>query len=284
MAIKTYRPYTPSRRSMTGYSFSELTVTEPYKPLTKWIKSHSWRNNQWRITSRFRWGGHKKLFRQVDRSQRDKLNIPATVSTVEYDPFRTAYISLVTYKDWEKRYMLARKGISVWQQIVYSDKATWDFEYGNRRPLKYIPEWMPVHNIEFTPHTKWKIIKSAWSSATVAGKDSALKIVFLKLASWELRKFNEECLATIGIVSNEEHKNIVIGKAWRQRWMWKKPFNRGKSMNPVDHPHGGWEWRTSIWLKYPKAFNGRIVAPGKKTRAKKKWSNVMIVKRRAKKS
>ncbi len=284
MAIKTYKPYTPSRRSMTGYSFSELTATEPYKPLTKWIKSHSGRNNQGRVTSRFRGGGHKKLFRQLDWSQRDKLNIPATVSTVEYDPFRTAYISLITYKDGEKRYVLAWKGIAVGQQVTYSDKPTGDFEYGNRRPLKYIPEGMPVHNIEFTPHTKGKIIKSAGSSATVAGKDAALKIVFLKLASGELRKFNEECLATIGVVSNEEHKNIVIGKAGRQRWMWKKPFNRGKSMNPVDHPHGGWEGRTSIWLKYPKAFNGRVVAPGKKTRAKKKRSNTMIVKRRTKKS
>ena len=283
MAIKTYKPYTPSRRTMTGYSFSELTATEPYKPLTKWIKNHAGRNNQGRVTSRFKGGGHKKLFRQLDWSQRDKLNIPATVSTVEYDPFRTAYISLVTYKDGEKRYVLAWKGISVGQEIVYSDKPTGDFDYGNRRPLKYIPEGMPVHNIEFTPHTKGKIIKSAGSSATVAWKDAALKLVFLKLASEELRKFNEECLATIGIVSNEEHKNIVIGKAGRQRWMGKKPFNRGKSMNPVDHPHGGWEGRTSIGLKYPKAFNGRIVAPGKKTRAKKKPSNVMIVKRRTKK-
>lgn len=284
MAIKTYKPYTPSRRSMTGYSFAELTATEPYKPLTTGVKSNSGRNNQWRNTSRYRGGGHKKLFRQIDWSQRDKLNIPATVSTVEYDPFRTAYISLITYKDGEKRYVLAWKWITVWQQIVYSDKAAGDFDYGNRRPLKYIPEGMPVHNIEVTPHTKGKLVKSAWSSATVAGKDAALKVVFIKLASGELRKFHEECLATIGVVSNEEHKNIVIGKAGRQRWMGKKPFNRGKSMNPVDHPHGGWEGRTSIGLKYPKAFNGRVVAPGKKTREKKKWSNSMIVKRRTKNS
>lgn len=280
MAIKTYKPYTPSRRSMTGYSFDELTTAKPYKPLTKWVKNHSGRNNAGRVTSRFRGGGHKKLFRQVDWSQRDKLNIPATVATVEYDPFRTAYIALVNYADGEKRYVLAWKNIEVWQKIVYSDKATGDFDYWNRRALKHIPEWMPVHNIEVTPHTKWKLVKSAGSSATIAGKDAALKVVFIKLASGELRKFHEECLATIGIVSNEEHKNIVIGKAGRQRRKGKKPFNRGKSMNPVDHPHGGWEGRTSIGLKYPKAFNGRIVAPGKKTRDKKKWSNSMIVKRR----
>ncbi len=280
MAIKTYKPYTPSRRFMTGYSFQELTTDKPYKPLTVGKKSNSGRNNQWRITSRFRGGGHKKLMRIIDWSQRDKLNIPATVATVEYDPFRTGYISLVNYADGEKRYVLAWKGIQVWQKIIYSDKPTGDFESGNRRPLKHIPEGISVHNIEITPHTKGKLVKSAGSSATVAGKDAALKIVFLKLASGELRKFHEECLATIGTVSNEEHKNIVIGKAGRQRWLGKKPFNRGKSMNPVDHPHGGWEGRTSIGLKYPKAFNGRIVAPGKKTRDKKKWSNSMIVKRR----
>lgn len=280
MAIKTYKPYTPSRRFMTWYSFQELTASEPYKPLTVGKKSNSGRNNQWRITSRFKGGGHKKLMRIIDWSQRDKLNIPATVATVEYDPFRTAYISLVNYADGEKRYVLAWKGIEVGQKIVYSDKPTGDFESGNRRPLKYIPEWMAVHNIELTPHTKGKLVKSAWSSAIIAGKDVVLKIVFLKLASGELRKFHEECLGTIWTVSNEEHKNIVIGKAGRQRWLGKKPFNRGKSMNPVDHPHGGWEGRTSIGLKYPKAFNGRIVAPGKKTREKKKWSNSMIVKRR----
>lgn len=280
MAIKTYKPYTPSRRSMTGYSFAELTTSEPYKPLTKGIKKSSGRNNQWRNTSRYRGGGHKKLYRIIDWSQRDKLNIPATVATIEYDPFRTAYIALVNYADGEKRYVLAWKGIQVGQKIVYSDKETGDFDYGNRRPLKYIPEGLVVHNIEVTPHTKGKLVKSAGSSATIAGKDAALKIVFLKLASGELRKFHEDCLATIGIVSNEEHKNIVIGKAGRQRWMGKKPFNRGKSMNPVDHPHGGWEGRTSLGLKYPKAFNGRVVAPGKKTREKKKWSNSMIVERR----
>lgn len=280
MAIKTYKPYTPSRRSMTGYSFAELTVSEPYKPLTRGVKSASGRNNQGRNTSRYRGGGHKKLFRIVDWSQRDKLNIPATVATVEYDPFRTAYIALVNYADGEKRYVLAWKGIQVGQKIVFSDKETGDFDFGNRRPLKYIPEGLPVYNVELTPHTKGKLIKSAGSSATVAGKDPALKVVFLKLASGELRKFHEECLATIGVVSNEEHKNVVIGKAGRQRWLGKKPFNRGKSMNPVDHPHGGWEGRTSLGLKYPKAFNGRVVAPGKKTREKKKWSNSMIVKRR----
>lgn len=239
MAIKIYKPYTPSRRSMTGYSFSELTVSEPHKALTKGIKSASGRNNQGRTTSRYRGGGHKKLYRMIDWSQRDKLDIPAKVATIEYDPNRTAYIALLHYADGEKRYTLAWKGIHVGQTIAYTDKEVGNFDAGNRRPLKNIPEGMSIHNLELTPQTKGKIIKSAGTSATVAGKDPSLKIVFIKLPSGELRKFHEECLATIGVVSNEEHKNIVIGKAGRQRWMGKKPFNRGKSMNPVDHPHGG---------------------------------------------
>lgn len=283
MAIKTYRPYTPSRREMTGYSFSELTTNVPYKPLTVGAKRSSGRNNKWRVTSRFRWGGHKRLHRIIDRSMRDKMNIPAKVVSVEYDPFRTAYISLVCYNDGEKRYILAWKGIKVWQEIMYSDAPAWNFDYGNRRPLKYIPEWLLVHNLELTPHTKGKLVKAAGSFAAVVGKDALLKVVFIKLASGEVRKFHEECLASIGSVSNEDHKNVVIGKAWRQRRKWIKPFNRGKSMNPVDHPHGWWEGSTSIGLKYPKAFNGRVVAPGKKTRAKKKWSTKMIITRRGKK-
>jgi len=282
MAIKTYRPTTPSRRSMTWYSFSELTASEPYKPLTKWVKRAAGRNNAGRVTSRFRWGGHKKLRREVDWSQRDKMDIPATVATVEYDPFRTAYISLLFYKDGEKRYVLAWKDIAVGQTITCSQEGNGDFAPGNRRTLKLIPEWLNVYNLELTPHTKGKLVKSAWSSATIVWKDVQLHVVFIKLASGEIRKFHEECMATIGTVSNEEHKNIVIGKAGRYRWMWYKPKNRWKSMNPVDHPHGWWEGRTSIGLKYPKAFNGRVVAPGKKTRQKKKRSTSMIVKRRTK--
>lgn len=197
MAIKTYKPYTPSRRSMTGYSFSELTVAKPFKALTSGIKSASGRNNQGRTTSRYRGGGHKRLWREIDWSQRDKLNIPAKVATVEYDPFRTAYIALLTYADGEKRYTLARKDIKVGQSVVYSDGESGDFDAGNRRPLKFIPDGMSVHNIELTPHTKGKIIKSAGASATVSGKDPVLGIVYLKLASGELRKFREECLATL---------------------------------------------------------------------------------------
>lgn len=282
MAVKLYNPHTPSRRSMTWYSFSELTESTPYKPLTKWVKRASGRNNQGRVTTRFRGGGHKRLWREIDWSQRDKMNIPAVVSTVEYDPFRTGYISLITYKDGEKRYTLAWKGIKVWQDIVCSDQPMGDFNPGNRRPLKYIPEWVTVYNLELTPHTKGKLVKAAGSYATIVWKDAQLQLVFIKLASGEVRKFHENCFATVGIVSNEDHKNIVIGKAGRHRWMGIKPYNRGKSMNPVDHPHGWWEGRTSIWLRYPKAFNGRVVAPGKKTREKKKWSNSMILNRRTK--
>lgn len=280
MAVKLYRPHTPSRRFMTGYSFDDITKSTPEKSLTRWVARTSWRNNAWRITSRFKWGGHKRKYRLVDFRRYDKEWIPAKVVSVEYDPFRTSRIVLVNYADGEKRYHIAWKWVSVGDQIL-----TWETSAiapGNRRKLKDIPDGLTIYNLEITPQTVGKLIKSAWMFATIMGKDEAVKLVFVRMPSWEIRKFNENCWATIGAVGNDEHKNIVIGKAGRQRWLGRKPRNRGKSMNPVDHPHGGWEGRTSIWLKYPKAFNGRIVAPGKKTRLKKKWSTKFIISRRTK--
>lgn len=275
MLIKEYKPYTPSRRFMTGYDFSEITTTKPHKPLTKMLGSTGGRNSAGRVTSRFRWWGHKKLYRIVDFRGYDKLNIPAKISTIEYDPYRNVRIALATFADGEKRYVLARKGIKVGDAIM-----TWDaaiIQSGNRKQLKNIPEWVNVYNLEVTPFTKGKLIKWAGNYGVIMGRDEALWVTFVKLPSGQLRKFNDNCWATIGELGNEIHKNIVIGKAGRQRWLGKKPHVLGLSMNPVDHPHGWWEWHTGSGLKHRKAFNGRVVDPGKKTRRSGKWSDRFIV-------
>jgi len=277
MAIKTYKPFTPSRRYMTWYDFSNLTTSTPHKPLTKFIKSKAGRNNAGRITTRHRWWGHKRLYRIIDFRRYDKLNIPAKVATIEYDPYRTCRIALLNYADGEKRYTLARKNISVGDEIKTGDEAL--LKPGNRKQLKHIPDGFTVYNLEVTPQTKGKLVRSAGSYATVTGRDEENGLVYIKLQSGEIRLFNEKCRATIGIVGNDEHKNIVIGKAGRARWMWKRPEVRGKVMNPVDHPHGWWEWATDLAMN-PKAFNGRWVSPGKKTRKKKKWSDRFIVQKR----
>ena len=281
MAVKTYKPYTPSRRFMVWYDFSDITTRKPEKSLTKFLWKTGWRNNQWRITCRFRWGWHKKLYRIVDFKWYDKADIPAKVATIEYDPYRTCRIALVNYADGEKRYVLARKGIKVGETIM--SWAKWEIKAWNRKQLKDIPEWVNIFNLEITPMSKGKLIKSAWAYATIAWRDELQGLIFVKLPSWELRKFNENCWATIWEVGNEQHKNIVIWKAWRQRWKWLKPRVLWINMNPVDHPHGWWEAHTDVWSKkWPKSFSGKLVMPGIKTRNNKKWSNKFIVSKRKK--
>lgn len=278
MWLKTYRPYTPSRRFMVWYDFSWLTKKNPEKSLLKFLWKSSWRNNVWRVTSRFRWWWHKKMYRIIDFRGYDKCDMMAKVVSVEYDPYRTSWICLIQYADWEKRYVLAWKWAKIWDSLsvwMTAGLTSW-----SRKQLKDIPEWLTVYNIEFTPMSTGKLIKSAWSFATIAWKDENQWLVFLKLSSWEVRKFHESCRATIWKVSNEDHKNIVIGKAWRQRWKWLKPKNNWINMNPVDHPHGWWEGKVGIGLMYPKAFNGRIVAAGIKTRSPKKRSSKFIVSKR----
>jgi large subunit ribosomal protein L2 len=265
---------------MTGYDFSNLTVSEPHKPLTRSLRSKAGRNNAGRITVRHRWWGHKRLYRLVDFRGYDKVWIPAVVTTIEYDPNRTARIALVTYADGEKRYVLAWKWISVWQPLMCGEDArpvAW-----NRKQLRDIPDGFSVFAVEVTPMTKGKLLRSAWNSATLTGRDEEKWVVYLKLPSGEVRLFNDKCWATIGVVGNDEHKNIVIGKAWRMRWMWRRPVVLGKSMNPVDHPHGWGEWHTDIALKAPKSFSGKPVPPGKKTRTRSKWSDKFIVSRKKK--
>lgn len=208
----------------------------------------------------------------------DKLNIPAKVASVEYDPYRTSHIALLHYADGEKRYVLAWRWVNVGDVVLCGDQAL--LKPGNRKLLKDIPDGFTIYNLELLPQTKGKLIRSAGQSGVISWRDEEKKLVYVKLPSGEVRMFYETCRATIGIVSNEDHKNIVIGKAGRMRWMWRKPFVLGKSMNPVDHPHGGGEGHTDLWLKYPKAFNGRPVAPGMKTRATKKASSKFITQKR----
>lgn len=236
MALKTYRPYTPSRRFMTGDDFSDITAHKPYKPLTKFITPKSGRNNTGRVTIRHRGGGHKKLYRMVDFRGWDKANIPAVVKTVEYDPYRNTRIVLLQYIDGEKRYALAWKGVSVGDAVMCGDQAK--LTAGNRKQLKDIPDGFTVFNLEVTPQTKGKLIRGAGLGATITGRDDEEGVVYIKLPSSEVRKFHAGCWATIGALGNEDFKNRVIGKAGRQRWMGVKPFNKGKAMNPVDHPHG----------------------------------------------
>jgi large subunit ribosomal protein L2 len=218
------------------------------------------------------------LYRVLDFRGYDKLNIPARVATIEYDPYRTAWIALLHYADGEKRYVLAWRWISVGDTVICGDQAL--LKPGNRKILKDIPDGFTVYTLELLPQTKGKIIRSAGQSGIISWRDEEKKLVYVKLPSGEVRMFYETCRATIGVVSNEDHKNIVIGKAGRMRWMWRKPVVLGKSMNPVDHPHGGGEGHTDLGLKYPKAFNGRPVAPGMKTRASKKASSKFITQRR----
>ena len=267
---------------MVGYDFSDLTTSSPEKSLTKHIWRTAGRNNTGRITMRFMGWWHKRLYRMIDFKGYDKIGVPAKVASIEYDPYRTARIALLHYADGEKRYVLAWKGISVGDAVMNWPDAI--IQAGNRKQLKDIPEGVQVYNIEFTPFTKGKLIKSAGLFATIDGKDDILKLTFIKLPSGEVRRFHDTCWATIGQIGNEDHKNIVIGKAGRQRWLGKKPKVLGINMNPVDHPHGWGEAHSDIGLKRgPKSFSGRVVSPGIKTRKKSKWSTKFIVSRRNKK-
>jgi large subunit ribosomal protein L2 len=227
------------------------------------------------------WGWHKRLYRLIDFRGYDKLDIPAKVISIEYDPYRTSRIALVSYADGEKRYVLGWKWMTVGDKIITWPKSS--ITPGNRKQLKDIPEWVNVFNLEVTPFSMGKLIKSAWSYAGIVGRDEVAKKVFIKLPSWEVRKFDENCRATIGEIGNDQHQNIVIGKAGRQRWMGKKPHVLGKNMNPVDHPHWWWEGHSPIWSKrWQKSFAGKLVTAGIKTRSKKKWSTKFIVSKRTK--
>lgn len=277
MAIKSYKPTTASRRFMTVVDYSVLTKKKPEKGLIWGRKKRVGRSTSGRITVRHKGGGVKKLFRAIDFRQ-DKINIPAKIVAIEYDPNRSAFIALVIFKDGEKRYILSPKDVKVGTTIVSSEEAP--LENGNRTQLKRIPVGYFVHNVEFLPGKGGQAVKSAGSAAQVLARDGGY--VHLQMPSSEVRKISENCWASIGFVSNPDHGLVSIGKAGRARHMGRRPAVRGTAMNPVDHPHGGGEGRQPIGLKRPKTPWGKP-ALGVKTRRKKKVTNIFIVKRRLKK-
>lgn len=273
MGIKKFKPTTPWRRWMTGNTFEEITTSKPYKALTVTLKKHSGRNNTWSIMVRHQGWGHAQKYRLVDFYLTDKKSIPAKVETIEYDPYRTAWISLVCYKDWERRYVIAHTEMKVGDVIVTDDIAP--LVAGNRMLVSNIPVGMPIYNVELIVGQWASSVRSAWSSAVVVSQE--WEYTQVKMPSGEIRLVNKKCYATIGQVSNPDNNQIVIGKAWRSRHMWIRPTVLGKSMNPVDHPHGGWEGHAPIWMKAPKTPWWRI-ALGYKTRSKKKFTNRWILR------
>ena len=275
MAVKKLKPDTPSQRYMSISTFEELTTNKPYRKLTTPIKKTGGRNNKGRITSRRRGGGHKRRYRIID-FKRNKFDIPGEILTIEYDPNRSSRIALVNYEDNEKRYIIAPDGIKVGNVIVSSIENSIPFKIGNTMPLFRIPEGMLIHNIELKIGKGAQLSRSAGSYARIMAKEGGY--VTLRLPSGEIRLINENCLATIGVVGNKSHENIKIGKAGRSRWLGKRPKVRGVAMNPVDHPHGGGEGRTSGG-RHPVSPWG-TPAKGYKTRKKNKQSNKFIVKRR----
>ncbi|MFA5686578.1 MAG: 50S ribosomal protein L2 [Bacilli bacterium] len=277
MAIKTYKPTTPSRRNMTNVSFDEITKTKPEKSLTVTIKKTGGRNNRGVITTRHIGGGHKRKYRIID-FKRNKDDIPAIVKSVEYDPNRNAYICLVAYLDGEKRYILAPKDLKVGDRVISGKKV--DIQIGNAMELGSIPEGTIVHNIELKPGKGGQLCRAAGTSAQTLGKEG--KYVILRLASGEMRKILLTCRATIGSVGNEEFNLINKGKAGKSRWLGIRPTVRGSVMNPVDHPHGGGEGKAPIGRDAPRTPWGKR-ALGVKTRNKKKASTKLIVRRRKKK-
>jgi large subunit ribosomal protein L2 len=240
MAIKSYRATTPTRRFQTVVSREEITKQRPEKSLAAGKQRTGGRNSRGRITSRFRGGGHKKSYRIID-FKRDKTGVPARVAAIEYDPNRSARVALLNYRDGEKRYILHPVGLEVGRTVVAGPEA--DILVGNALPLKNIPAGTVVHNIELRPGKGGQMARSAGSSAQLISKEGGYAL--LKLPSGETRRVLEECMATVGQVGNLDHENITLGKAGRTRWLGKRPHNRGVSMNPVDHPHGGGEGKTS---------------------------------------
>jgi large subunit ribosomal protein L2 len=274
MGIKTYNPYTPSRRQMTGSDFAEITKTTPEKSLVKAKHRQAGRNNQGKITVRHRGGGAKRKYRLVD-FKRKKDGIPATVTGIEYDPNRTANIALICYADGEKAYILAPEGLTDGMKVMNGLEA--DISVGNWMPISGIPVGTHIHNIELYPGKGGQIVRSAGTSAQLMAKEG--KYATLRLPSGEMRMVHLVCRATIGVVGNGDHSLINIGKAGRKRHMGIKPTVRGSAMNPCDHPHGGGEGRTGIGRPGPSTPWGRP-ALGLKTRKKNKQSNKMIVRRR----
>ena len=273
MGIKKYNPTSPGRRGMTVSTFEEITKTTPEKSLVVPLNRTGGRNNQGRITTRHKGGGHKRMYRVLD-FKRVKDDIPAKVAAIEYDPNRTANIALLHYVDGEKRAILAPQGLNVGDTVVSGPNA--DIKVGNALPLANIPVGTYVHNVELYPKGGAKMVRSAGAGAQLMAKEG--EYATLRLPSGEMRMVRIECRATIGQVGNEDQENITLGKAGRNRWKGVRPANRGVVMNPCDHPHGGGEGRSPVG-RAPVTPWGKP-ALGAKTRNKKKASGKLIVKAR----
>jgi large subunit ribosomal protein L2 len=274
MPIKAYKPTSPGRRFQTVQTFDDITTNEPYKPLVENLHRSGGRNNHGELTSWWRGGGHKRLYRIID-FKRDKKDIPGKVSTIEYDPNRSARIALVTYADGEKRYILQPVGLKVGDAVIAGDNV--DILPGNALPLKNIPLGTMLHNVELKPGKGGQIARSAGSSVQLVAKEGDYASV--KMPSGEIRHIAMVCYATVGQVGNIDHENVSIGKAGRSRWLGRRPHNRGVVMNPVDHPHGGGEGKTSGG-RHPVSPWG-LPTKGYKTRNRKS-TDKFIVQRRPK--
>lgn len=275
MALKHYNPTTPGRRGLVLVDRGELHKGDPVKSLTKGLTKKGGRNNAGRITARRRGGGHKRRYRVVDFRRR-KYDVPGTVERIEYDPNRTAFIALIRYTDDELAYILAPQRLSVGDQVIAAERA--DIKPGNAMPLRSVAIGTIVHNVEMKPGKGGQIARSAGTYVQLVGRDQSYAI--LRLASGEQRVVHGDCMATIGAVSNPDNSNIKLGKAGRKRWIGKRPSVRGVAMNPVDHPHGGGEGRTSGG-RHPVTPWGKSTK-GKRTRGKKP-SDKYILRRRSRK-
>ena len=276
MALKRFNPTSPGRRHADLPDFSDLSRVAPEKSLLRPVRKSGGRNSQGRITSRFRGGGHKRRYRIIDFARNDKDGIQARVATREYDPNRSAWITLLHYVDGEKRYILAPVSLDIGTMVESGDKA--EIRVGNALPLRRIPLGAIIHNLELTPGHGGKVARSAGTSAKLIGKEGDRAHV--RMPSGEVRIFNVECRATIGEVGNPDHKNIKHGKAGRVRHLGRKPHVRGVAMNPVDHPHGGGEGRARVGR--PQVSPTGKLAKGGRTRNKRKKSSALIVRRAGK--
>ena len=274
MALRFYKSYTPGTRHRSVSDCTELSKTRPEKSLTRSLHRAKGRNNRGVITCRHRGGGHKRLYRQID-FRRNKYDMSAEVQTIEYDPNRNARIALVQYEDGEKRYILQPTGLKVGDKIIASAEAP--NAIGNSLPLASMPLGVQIHNIEMHPKKGGQLVRSAGGVAQLVAKEG--DFVTVRLPSGEVRLLNNQCWATIGQVGNSEVMNLSIGKAGRSRWLGKRPTVRGSVMNPVDHPHGGGEGRCPVGRPQPMTPWGKP-ALGRKTRARKKYSDSLILRRR----
>ncbi|ACS39951.1 MULTISPECIES: 50S ribosomal protein L2 [Methylorubrum] len=273
MALKTFKPVTPSLRQLVLVDRRELYKGKPVKALTEGKSSSGGRNNLGRITVRFRGGGHKRVLRNVDFKRRENLNVPATVERIEYDPNRTAFIALITFPDGKQSYILAPQRLSPGDKVIAGDSV--DVKPGNAAPIGSMPVGTIVHNVELKIGKGGAIARSAGNYAQIVGRDQGY--VTLRLNSGEQRLVHGQCFATVGAVSNPDHMNISLGKAGRNRWLGKRPHVRGVAMNPVDHPHGGGEGRTSGGRNPVTPWG--VPTKGKKTRSNKRTDTFILSSR-----